>query len=101
MSSNPYGSPMAGGNVEPHRATTILILGILSLICCGPIGIAAWLMGSADIKKMQAGQMDRSGESTTNIGKILGIIGVVLWGLVLIGNIVVMVIGGGAAALNN
>ena len=46
--------------VEPHRATTILILGILSLVLCQPLGIAAWMMGSADLKKMKAGVMDRS-----------------------------------------
>lgn len=30
-----------GGDVEPHRATLVLILGILSLVVCAPLGIAA------------------------------------------------------------
>jgi hypothetical protein len=88
MSNDPYKSPMAGGNVEPHRGTMILVLGILSIVCCQPIGIAALLMANSDLKKMQAGQMDRSGESTTNVGKILGIIGCVL----LVLNIIFMIV---------
>jgi len=27
--------------MKPHRGTLILVLGILSLVCCGPLGIAA------------------------------------------------------------
>lgn len=100
MSSNPYGSPMAGGNVQPHRATLILVLGILGF-CCLPCGIAAWIMGSGDLKKMQAGQMDRSGESTTNIGKILGIVTTVLALLGIVVQVILAVIGGGMAAMNN
>lgn len=98
MSSNPYNSPIAGGTVEPHRATTILVLGILSIVCCQPLGIAAVLMANGDLKKMQAGQMDRSGESNTNVGKILGIIGCVLFALNLVLLVVWFVVLGAAAA---
>jgi hypothetical protein len=64
--------------LEPHRATTILVLGILSLVVCQPLGIAAWLMGSADLQKMKAGLMDPSGEGQTQAGYVMGIISVVL-----------------------
>ena len=64
--------------MKPHRGTTILVLGILSLVCCHPLGIAAWLMGNTDLKEMAAGTMDPSGQGTTNAGKICGIIGTVL-----------------------
>ncbi len=70
--------------VEPHRATTILILGILSLVVCQPLGIAAWMMGSADLKKMKAGQMDRSGEGQTQAGYVLGIISLVIMAISLL-----------------
>jgi hypothetical protein len=69
------------GRVEPHRATLVLVLGILSLVVCAPLGIAAWLMGSNDLAAMRAGRMDRSGESTTHVGYVLGIIGTVLFGI--------------------
>jgi hypothetical protein len=64
--------------MKPHRGTLILILGILSLVVCGPLGIAAWIMGNGDLKEIDAGTMDPSGRSTTNAGRICGIIAVIL-----------------------
>ncbi|HWQ91865.1 MAG TPA: DUF4190 domain-containing protein [Clostridia bacterium] len=80
--------------MKPHRATTILVLGILSLILCAPLGIFAWIMGNADLKAMDAGQMDPSGRSNTNAGRICGIIGTVLLLLGVLGIIVLAVLGG-------
>ncbi|MBI5684246.1 MAG: DUF4190 domain-containing protein [Verrucomicrobia bacterium] len=64
--------------MKPHRATLILVLGILSLVLCAPLGIAAWVMGNSDLKEMDAGTMDTSGRDNTNAGRICGIIGTVL-----------------------
>jgi hypothetical protein len=64
--------------MKPHRGTLILVLGILGLVICGPLGIAAWIMGSGDLKEMDAGTMDPSGRSNTNVGKICGIIATIL-----------------------
>jgi len=64
--------------MKPHRGTLILVLGILGLIVCGPLGIAAWVMGSGDLKQMDAGAMDPSGRGNTQAGKICGIIGTIL-----------------------
>lgn len=64
----------------PHRGTLILVLGILSLVLCGPFtGIPAIIMGGGDLKKMDAGQMDPDGRSLTNVGRILGIVSLVLY----------------------
>jgi predicted Zn finger-like uncharacterized protein len=61
--------------LEPHRGTTILVLGIVSLffapIILGPM---AWVMGNADLKQMREGRMDPEGKSNTEIGRVLGII---------------------------
>ena len=64
--------------MKPHRGTLILVLGILSLVICGPLGIAAWIMGSGDLKEMDASTMDPSGRGNTQAGKICGIIGTIL-----------------------
>jgi len=64
--------------MKPHRGTLILVLGILSLVVCSPLGIAAWVMGSGDLKQMDAGTMDPSGRGNTQAGKICGIIGTIL-----------------------
>ncbi|HET6409420.1 MAG TPA: hypothetical protein VFG14_16150 [Chthoniobacteraceae bacterium] len=65
--------------MKPHRGTLILVLGILSFVFCGIFSaIPAWIMGNNDLKEMDAGTMDPSGRSLTNVGRILGIVAVVL-----------------------
>lgn len=64
--------------MKPHRGTLILVLGILGLVVCGPLGIVAWIMGSGDLKEMDAGTMDPAGRGTTQAGKICGIIATIL-----------------------
>lgn len=73
--------------MKPHRATLILVLGILGLVLCAPLGLVAWLMGNGDLKEMDAGAMDPSGRSTTNAGRICGMIATILMivGLVIMG----------------
>lgn len=64
--------------MKPHRGTLILVLGILSLVVCQPIGIAAWVMGGNDLKQIDAGQMDPAGRGLTNAGRICGIVATIL-----------------------
>ena len=83
--------------MKPHRGTLVLVLGILSLVVCAPLGIAAWIMGNNDLKEIAAGTMDPSGQQTTNIGKILGMIGTILLALGLIAFVAAMALGGAAS----
>lgn len=87
--------------MKPHRATTILDLGILSLIVCAPLGIFAWIMGNADLKAMEAGTMDPAGRSNTSAGRICGIIGTVLLIIGVVGTLVILVLGGVGAILSS
>ena len=86
------------GRVEPHRGTLILVLGILGLLVCGFLGIAAWLMGKSDLEKMRRGQMDREGEGLTKAGYILGLVAVILMAVGLVIFLAMMVLGFGMAA---
>ncbi len=70
--------------MQPHRGTMILVLGILGIVCCPFLGIAAIVMGSGDLKAMAEGRMDRGGEGLTNAGRICGIIGLVLFAIGLV-----------------
>lgn len=79
--------------MKPHRATLVLVLGILSLILCGPLGIFALIMGNADLKEMAAGTMDPSGQSLTNIGRILGMVACILMALAVIAVIAIFALG--------
>jgi hypothetical protein len=86
--------------MKPHRGTLVLILGILGLVLCGPIGIAAWVMGGGDLKQMDAGLMDPSGRSTTNAGRICGIIATILTIIAVVIGILFAVLGVGSALLH-
>ncbi len=63
---------------KPDRGTMILVFGILGLVLCMPLGIVAWVMGNGDLKEMDAGRMDDSGRGLTQVGKILGMVSVIL-----------------------
>lgn len=95
---------MANASMQPHRGTMILVLGILALVLnfgCGLgwiLGIIAWVMGNTDLRAMEAGLMDRTGESMTKAGKICGMISVIL---VIVGIIIyalLMILGIGLVA---
>ncbi|MCI0460621.1 MAG: hypothetical protein L0Z62_27010 [Gemmataceae bacterium] len=63
---------------EPHRGVLILVFGILGFVVCGLFGVAAWVMGNADLAKIRSGQMDPEGESMTQAGRICGMIATIL-----------------------
>jgi hypothetical protein len=93
-------TPQGGfGAMRPHRGTLILVLGILGLVLCVICAIVAWVMGSGDLKEMDAGRMDPSGRGLTQAGKIIGIIAVILNVIFILFYVVLIVIVGiGAAA---
>ena len=70
----------------------ILVFGILGIACCFPFGIAAWILGNADLKQMEAGIMDPTGQGLTKGGKICGIISVVLNTLGILLNVLVLLL---------
>jgi hypothetical protein len=79
----------------------ILVLGILSIVCCALLGPVAWIMGKGDLAKIKSGEIAQEAEQMTKIGMILGIVGTALLVLNLIGGciyaVVVLIIGIGSA----
>ena len=75
--NQPLGSRPQQPNTLPHRGNLVLVLGIMGIVfnVCGVPGVLAWIFGSADLKQMKAGTMDREGEGLTKAGYICGIIG--------------------------
>jgi len=82
-------------SVAPHRGVLILILGIIGIVCCFITGIIAWVMGNNDLREIDAGRMDPSGRGLTQAGKICGMVGVILWIVMLVIQVLVMLLGGG------
>ena len=64
-----------GSYILPSRASTILTLGILSLVLCTIMGPIAWAMGSEEIRRIDSGQTDPTQRGSVNAGRICGIIG--------------------------
>jgi hypothetical protein len=72
------GAPYAGGmGLKPGRGGVILALGIAGLLCCFPLSFVAYFLGRKDLTEMDSGQMDPTTRSLTNVGRILGIVGIV------------------------
>ena len=89
-----------GQAMRPHRGTLILVLGILGLVCCFILGIIAWVMGNGDLREMNMGRMDPSGQGLTQAGKICGMISVIL-ALISIVISGIMLMTGGLAAMSS
>jgi hypothetical protein len=93
----PWGSPGQGpiGRQRAHPGgTTILVLGILSLVLCAPLGLVAWLKGNAAMREIRSKPGLYSNQGTVQAGRILGAIGTVILFLGLLAGIIVFAVGG-------
>lgn len=90
-----YGAPQPpyGGAPQDHpRGTTILVLGILSLVCCGLFtGIPAIVMGKSALAEIDAQGVPAANRGNVKAGYICGIIGTALSVVGVIVNIAIRV----------
>ena len=75
----PPQSPAASG-----RGTLVLVLGILSVVCCVLLGPVAWILGKNELEAIAAGRSPAKDEGMARAGMILGIIGTALFAFSLI-----------------
>jgi hypothetical protein len=71
-------------DLEPHRGSLVLTLGVISLCAAPtcvfsliglPLGIAAWIMGQTDLRKIDSHLMEPDGRPNTHSGRICGVLG--------------------------
>ncbi|RDI66100.1 DUF4190 domain-containing protein [Nocardia pseudobrasiliensis] len=86
----PIGQP-----VEHPHATTVLLLGALSVFCCGALGPVAWAMGKRALDQIEYSGGAYGGRAQVMVGYILGIIGTILMVLVAILFLLVLIGGHG------
>ena len=91
----PYGVPQ-----DHPQSTTVLILGIVSLVVCQILGPFAWVMGNRVVREIDATGGALGGRSTANAGRICGIISTVLLGLSLLLLVIVVVVAVAAGTSN-
>jgi len=60
--------------IYPSRSTTVLTLGILSLVVCSVMGPIAWAMGNEELRRMDAGQTPADQRGSVTAGRVCGII---------------------------
>ena len=72
---NEYAQP---AQKSSSKATTALVLGIISIVCCGLLGPVAWILGKQELNAIAAGQSSPTGEGSAKAGMILGIIATIL-----------------------
>lgn len=70
----PSGGAGPGGEQHP-KAVTVLVLGILSLACCGLLGPVAWVMGNNVVREIDSMPGRFGNRSIANAGRICGIVG--------------------------
>jgi hypothetical protein len=89
-----------GGQQPLPNATTILILGICSLVLCMICGIIGLVMANKEMKLYNANPNAYTPASLSNvkIGKILSIISIIIYGLFIIGYIIFIAVIASAAA---
>jgi hypothetical protein len=75
---------MSNGSGSSSNATLILVLGILSLVCCGLLGPVAWIMGNNALRDIDAGLGNPNDRGLVVAGRILGIIATMLLVLVIL-----------------
>jgi len=78
--------PIQQANEAPRssKATTILVVGIISIICCQIAGPIAWYMGRQELNLIRAGAVSAQDEGTAKAGMILGMIASILLSLALL-----------------
>jgi hypothetical protein len=69
-----YGAPAPGGNNK--KATWALVTGILSLLCCSPLGVVAIILGRGAEQEIRT--TGQGGAGLAKAGFILGIVALAL-----------------------
>ncbi len=64
--------------MQPHRGVLILVFSILSWVVCVIFGIVAWVLANSDLRAMEEGRMDPTGEGMTKAGKIVAMISIIV-----------------------
>ncbi|HEY0237333.1 MAG TPA: DUF4190 domain-containing protein [Friedmanniella sp.] len=92
----PYRAPF-----DHPSGTTVLVLGILSLVLCPIIGIFAITMGNRALREIDADPYAYRNRQSVAIGRILGIVAVALYGAAAVGYLFFLVVIVGMVGLSS
>ena len=69
--------------IDHPQGTLILVFGILGVVTCMPLGIAAWVMGNKALKEIDAAPGRYRNRSNVNAGRILGMVSVGIFSVII------------------
>ncbi|MGI9602061.1 MAG: DUF4190 domain-containing protein [Acidimicrobiales bacterium] len=88
----------AGGfPVEHPKGTTVLILGICSLVVCGILGPVAWAMGNTALAEIDAAPGRYSNRGNVVAGRICGMVATAFMALAVVGVIILVIAAAGSS----
>lgn len=67
-----------------------MVLGILGLVICPVVGIVAWNLSGKALREIDANPGLYSDRNNVVLGKWLGIVGIIVWSLILIVYVIVV-----------
>ena len=88
---------MYPGGLEHPQGTTILVLGILSVVLCQILGPFAWVMGRRALSEIDASGRSYTNRTMVQAGMICGIVGTVFLALGLVWLVFILIVTIGAA----
>ncbi|MFN8019507.1 MAG: DUF4190 domain-containing protein [Acidimicrobiales bacterium] len=86
------GAPLA--QIDHPQGTTVLVLGLLGIFCCGLLAPFAWVQGNGAIREIDRNPVRYRNRGTVQAGRILGIIGTGILALNILAFVVVALAGG-------
>jgi hypothetical protein len=100
MSYPDYGPSYYGPPPQTHpNGTTILVLGILSLVVCGILGPFAWSMGNKALKEIDESGYLYENRGTIQAGRVCGLIATII--LIITAGVAVLAITAGLLTAAN
>jgi hypothetical protein len=81
--SPPLGAGPRHDEQPPNRAELVFFLGLLSLFLCWPLGLIAWVLGGADLRRIRKGELSSRKIGFLRAGRVLGITGTLLFAAIL------------------
>ena len=88
-----YQPPYSPVPPDHPRATTALVLGIVSLVLCQLLGPVAWAIGGSTVKEIDASNGQLGGRGTAQAGRICGIVATVILVLLILTTVALLVLG--------
>lgn len=95
-----YGPPPGYGQRTNSKAVTALVLGIVGLVVCQPVAIAAIVVAGQAEREIRFSGGVETGKEMATAGKILGWIGVAMLVIAVIAIVAMLVLGASVATWN-